>query len=169
MHIQRRYDFALLLLGVLLAGCGPGADLNSARQKVFKVNGKITMNGAPVANAMVSFSPKAQQPAATGRTAADGAYVLTTYDPGDGAAAGDYVVLVTKELAAAGAATPDAGHDPTGKKFVDRNAGHAEQSAEGGTASTAGLPEKYGRTGTSDLTATVKADGSNAFSFDLKP
>jgi hypothetical protein len=168
MHLQHRHHYALLLLGVLLAGCGAGADVNSGRQKVFKVKGKITMNGAPVANAMVSFSPKARQPAATGRTGADGDYVLTTYEPGDGAAAGDYVVLVTKESASAGGGGPETGHDPTGGKFVDRDAMHSQLSAAGETP-TSGLPEKYCRIEMSDLVATVKADGSNEFAFDLKP
>jgi hypothetical protein len=147
-----------------LAGCG-NVGVGPKPKPVFKVSGKITLNGAPVANAMVSFSPKAEnQPAATGRTGIDGKYTLTTYDANDGAAAGDYIVLVTKTIVSTTAAPP--AHDPN-----NPNPGasmHSAGGAQAGQGETA-LPEKYSRVDQSDLTATVKAATNDEINFDLKP
>jgi hypothetical protein len=170
MQLPRPEWCSTLLLAVLLTGCGgTGAEGDAGHQKVYKVKGKITLSGAPVANANVSFSPKAQHPAAIGKTGAGGEFVLTTYDPGDGAAAGDYVVLVTKDLPPASAATaPPSGHRQGQKESLNYGNMHAQPGGEA-PAATSALPEKYSRTDKSDLTATVKADGSNEFNFDLKP
>ncbi len=171
MHVSSRYRGAALILGFVLAGCSsdkPAGD--TPRAKVYKVKGKITMAGNPVADAAVTFSPKGEQPAATGRTGADGTYTLRTYDEGDGAAAGDYVVLVTK-VAAGGAASPKpaAAHDakPDYSKPLPTpgSSGHAAAPA----AESSGLPAMYSRPDQTDLKATVKTDGSNDFTFDLKP
>jgi hypothetical protein len=119
---------------------------------------------------MISFSPKAKQPVATGRTGTDGTYTLTTYDTGDGAAAGDYVVLVTKPQAAPAGSAPLGPHDASSKSTPDASAMHSAQgaAAAGGDAGSA-LPEKYSRPNESDLKATVKSSGENVLDFDLKP
>jgi hypothetical protein len=161
-----------LLLAVIITGCGPGAVGEGSRERVYKVRGKITLSGAPIANANVSFSPKAKQPAAIGKTGANGEFILTTYDPGDGAAAGDYVVLVTKDLRPAETvASPPSGHRQGQKDSLDYGAMHAQLSQPAGEAppATSALPEKYSRLDQSDLKATVKTDDSNVFAFDLMP
>ena len=154
--------FSLLLTGC--SGSGVGAE---ARQPTYQVTGKVTLNGAPVPNAMVSFSPKGKQPVATGRSGADGTYTVTTYDAGDGAVAGDYVVLVTKSAAAPTASA--GGHDPN--NIPDGEAMHAAQSGAGGASNGAGslLPEKYSRPDQSDLFAKVEAKSENVINFELKP
>lgn len=153
---------------LLLSGCAGAGGGTESRQPVFKVKGKITMTGGPVANAIVSFSPKDKQPVATGRTSADGTYTLTTYDAGDGAAVGDYVVLVIKPNSSSSASPTDAGHDPN--KPPDGDAMHAAQSAAaGGVDSGSLLPEKYSRPDQSNLTAKVESKSENVFDFDLKP
>jgi hypothetical protein len=164
MGSARFGTFAAVVTGLVLAGCG-NAGVGPKPKPVFKISGKITLNGAPVANAMVSFSPKAEnQPAATGRTGTDGKYTLTTYDPGDGAAAGDYVVLVTKSTVSSTAGPP--AHDPSHP--VSGEAMHAARGAQAAEAETA-LPEKYSRADQSDLKATVKAGTNDELNFDLKP
>jgi len=159
----------IALLGVLLAaGCGGKVDGDAGRQKVYRVKGKITMGGGPVANASVSFSPRDKQPAATARTGADGSYSLTTYDGGDGAAAGDYVVLVTKSAPAAGSPARLGSHDPN--NIPNANAMHSGPTGAGASSDSGSLlPEKYSRADQSDLTATVKPDAENEFNFELKP
>ena len=83
----------MTLLAVVLAGCGG--------RRVSPVQGVVTLDGEPVAGATVSFLPDGEggRPA-TGFTAADGTFRLTTYQTDDGALAGDYRVLVQKGEAA---------------------------------------------------------------------
>lgn len=165
MDSLKLYISAALVMGLTLTGCSDGASGAATREKVYKVTGKVTLSGAPVPNAIVTFSPAAKQPAANGRTDNEGKFTLTTYDPSDGAAAGDYTVLVTKEGGSAGNAMPT-GHDPVGAKPVDSAAMHSAQRAAGPTGL---LPTKYSSATSSDLKVTVKSDGTNDFPLDLKP
>ncbi|MBS0207208.1 MAG: hypothetical protein JSS49_30395 [Planctomycetes bacterium] len=121
------------------------------------------MSGGPVANAIVTFSPKERQPVAIGKTDNDGKFTVTTYDPGDGAAEGDFVVLVTKQSAPQAATVP--AHDPS--KPFDSSAAHS-QSAGAKAAADVGLPEKYSRIDQTDLKVNVKQSG-NDFPLELKP
>jgi hypothetical protein len=184
-HIQRRIvlrpairHFVDLHIGIMMSrnallaifciaslsivGCSGGA--KSDRKPVFKVTGKVMMSGGPVANAMVTFSPKQKQPVAIGRTDNNGQFTLTTYDAGDGAAEGEYVALVSKSTATAPVA-PTA-HDPSKPAFDSRSA-HGQQAS--GQAAEVGLPEKYSRINQSDLIAKVEKSGKNDFNFELKP
>ncbi|HVW00267.1 MAG TPA: hypothetical protein VHB77_08005 [Planctomycetaceae bacterium] len=162
--MQPRYVCGLLLSALLLGGCGRSRE---GQQQVFKVSGKITMGGGPVANATVSYSPKGTQPVAIGRTGPDGIYTLTTYDPGDGAAAGEFAVLVFKNLSAPSSSAPT-GHDPNNPGNFDSSQMHAGAGAQS-QAEEAGLPAKYSRADSTDLQAVVKPGGENQFDFDLKP
>jgi hypothetical protein len=153
-----------------ISGC-TDKPVGDAAQPVFKVKGKITMAGGPVPNAFVSFSPKGKQPVATGRTGKDGNYTLTTYDTGDGAAAGDYVVLVTKPSASTAPAIPALGsHDAKARTAPDGAAMHAAKAEGSGTGEAESpLPEKYSKANESDLLATVKPSNDNELNFELKP
>jgi hypothetical protein len=78
----------------LLTGCG--------RPALAPVKGRVTCRGKPVAEAAVLFSPMPKSEggtksgkAAGGGTDADGRFVLTTYDRGDGALIGKHRVSVT--------------------------------------------------------------------------
>lgn len=154
-------SFTAAMLTLLLTGC-TGGEAEGVREQVYRASGRITMEGAPVADAIVSFSPKGSQPAATGRTNANGEYTLTTYSGEDGAAAGDFVVLVVKSPKPADA-DPDAAHDAEGPD----GAMHAAQPGEDESASE--LPARYKSKEESPLEATVTPDGDNTFSFDLTP
>jgi hypothetical protein len=70
----------------LLAGCGGG---------LIRTTGVVELDGAPIPNAAVMFLPVKGGRPATGRTDAAGHFVLTTFEPGDGAAAGTYKVTIT--------------------------------------------------------------------------
>lgn len=157
--------FSLVLLGLILfAGCS-GGDEN--RVSVYPVTGKVTMGGAPVANAIVTFSPQNKQPVAIGRTDSNGQYSLTTYDPNDGAAAGDYVVLVAKTGSSSPAETEQDMHQALNSGESAEAAMHAGAQEKESSGSL--LPEKYGSAGSSDLAATVTESGDNKFDFDLSP
>lgn len=151
----------LCIASLLVSGCSGGASAD--RKPVYAVTGKVTMSGGPVANALVTFSPKQKQPVAIGKTDPNGQFKLTTYDGGDGAAEGEFVVLVTKS-AASTTTTPPA-HDPS--KPFDSRAAHAQQSAV--QSAEVALPQKYSRIDQSDLLAKVQKSGKNDFSFELKP
>jgi len=80
-------------LGALLAlsGCSTKAGLNQVR-------GKVLYEGQPAVGAKVIFHPKdhsdPQALRPCGFVAEDGSFTLSSHEPGDGAPAGDYVVIV---------------------------------------------------------------------------
>jgi len=131
---------ALLLaaLAVLLAGCGHGGG------GLQPVRGKVLRNNAPVAGASVVFhledlgDPTATKPSAV--TAADGSFTLSTYPAGEGAAAGNYVVLVTQY-------PPDARDHPNKARNM--------------------LPGKFASPETSPLRATVEPGTNDLKPFEL--
>jgi hypothetical protein len=157
---------AALVVGSLLQGCFGNSGSASPREPVYKVSGRITLTGAPLADANVTFSPKDKQALALGRTDKDGKYKLTTYDYEDGAAAGGYVVLVSLPHAIAPSSTAKPPAHGVNAPAVDGAAAHAASSAQSAAAGPIG---KYGQLGTSDLTAEVKPGGPQELNFDLKP
>ena len=85
---------------------------------------------------------------------------VTVLDSDDGAAAGDYQVLVVKDSPVA---APPVMHNPN---FDPTKA--AEKPTGEAPASRSLLPVKYASLKTTDLKATVKADGPNEIPLDLK-
>src|SRR5437870_3422773 len=81
--------FALVIAA---AGCGGG------KSKTTPVKGTVTLDGKPVALASVVFIPRQDgRMVAQAVTNQDGNFELTTYQPNDGALAGEYLVTVTKD------------------------------------------------------------------------
>lgn len=81
---------ALVALAGLI-GCG-------GRGKLVKVEGKVTLNGAPVKGAQVTLIPvsgEGEKP--SGFTGDDGTFRLSTFSSNDGAPPGDYKVIVVKK------------------------------------------------------------------------
>jgi hypothetical protein len=154
---------ATALLATFAVGCSGEDD---GRQEVFPVTGKITVSGSPIAGATVSYAPKGDQPVAVGKTDDKGVYELTTYEYGDGAAAGDYEVLVTKTVQKSNESDPDQVHAAM-EAGGGAPAGHDAKGA-GGNDSSSMVNEMYSKKG-SGLTATVTEDGPNEFDFDLNP
>lgn len=146
-----------------LSGCAGGSD---GRVPVYKVAGKVTMTGAPLSGAIVTFAPKDGQPVAIGRTDSSGEYTLTTYDPGDGAATGAYSVTVAKFAAVAAAAPAEAAHstDPYAEANSMHGGGKANGADEGGNL----IPPQYSDPQKTPLSFVVKADGDNRFDIDVK-
>jgi hypothetical protein len=147
------------VLGLCLAGCG-GAEGDEGRVDVYEVTGTVTMDGKPVSGATVSFSPKDKQPAAVGMTDDSGAYSLTTYESGDGAAAGNYTVLVTKP--------PEASAGPSGHDAFVSGKPPASHSGASQNAPASSLPVQYAAADTSPFSYTVKEE-ENTFDIKLEP
>lgn len=152
-------------LQALVVGCTGGGDGASARVTVHKVTGKVTYLGNPLAGASVAFSPQGDQPAAVGRTNDSGVFSLMTYRAGDGAAAGDYKVVISITDSAAPSGEPAEAHGTVPGVDYSAAFSHAGKSGRG-TANI--LPAKYGDPANTPLTAKVEPNGKNDFPFDLK-
>lgn len=104
-----------------------------------KVSGVVTLDGQPLADAIITFAPPNGRPS-QGITGSDGRYTLAYTAEQQGAMVGDHVVRISTE------------------RYVERSGGAVEQMVEK-------VPTKYHAEST--LTATVKA-GTNELPFDLR-
>lgn len=95
--LNRSAFFALLLLMVI--GCGDGHGL-------VPVAGQVTLDGQPVTQGRIDFFPTSGRPS-SGQLDAEGRYTLKTFEPGDGAKPGSYVVTVTSRQVSGGASEPE--------------------------------------------------------------
>ena len=97
-HRRQQFLIPFCLAAIALAGCGGGEeDLN--RPATYPVTGVVTLGGDPVAGAQITFYSNAGGDAAHsafGRTDAEGRYELTTFESGDGAVPGEYLVTAKK-------------------------------------------------------------------------
>ncbi len=85
-----RLGLSLALLACLACG--------SDKRKLYPVRGKVLVDGKPAEGATVAlYAADASQPMAQfprGYVKADGTFTIGTYDPEDGAPAGDYKVVI---------------------------------------------------------------------------
>jgi hypothetical protein len=133
---------ALAVLALSFTGCGESGD-GLPRQPVA---GKVTLDGAPLRLGLISFTPAGQpEPVASG-VIQDGSYVL---DRSAGPVAGPHRVSIWARETR-----------PTGRKVRDPDSPR-QTVAETRNA----VPERYNLT--SQLTAQVKAEGTNSFDFGL--
>jgi hypothetical protein len=170
------------LAAVLLsctAGCGGGSTI-----KLYKVKGKVTLKGTPVAGAVVIFHPKdrekATYKAAQGVTRDDGTFDLGTNISGDGAMAGEYVITIAKraqQSAASssagsltmggppGAAGPGAGGGGGSDEYMKRmiNTGQKQQDDSASNE----LPAIYAKPETTDKFVTISDSGPFEVPLDL--
>ena len=157
-----RLSLCCLVVGLLLTGCNSG----EGRVQTYKVKGKVTYNGAPVASATVTFAPQEKgTPTAMGITDGQGMYTLTTYDSGDGAGAGLYKVLVYKKDQSAPSTPNVPAHDPTG---AGPSGSPSHSGPKGGQKKAGGslLPEKYMKADTTTLSKNV-VGGENEINLEL--
>ena len=161
--IGRRFSWLLLGAAVFLAGCPKGG----SSLGTVPVRGRVTLDGAPLPGATVTFSPKSPEGrTAAGMTNENGEFILTTIRAGDGAVPGEYGVAITKPVATGPVEDPRVrGGALTPEQMAQiREQAKAKAGAEGGSA----IPKKYTSPATSGLTATVKRGDKNEFTFDLK-
>jgi hypothetical protein len=152
-------------LGAMLPGCS-GSKGAADRPNTVSVTGTVTYKGQAVAGATVAFVPDfpvqdaAKGHGAFGKTDAEGKFTLRTFEAGDGAVPGKYLVTITKYE---GSVSPV---DPNFNEETDY-----VPPDESSTAKTEGpknaLPVKYAQTTTSKLKAEVTESGANDFEFKL--
>lgn len=165
---QPKWRLLVALVAVaFLIGCTAGTD----RPKTVKVTGTVTYNGTAVDGATVTFGPaSAEGHAASGKTNASGQFTLSTFEQGDGAVPGTYIVTIFKteggETAAGTATDEDAAYREMEAQGVDVLSGTG-----GGAASEVKdlLPTKYKDPGSTPFKGQeVKETGENNFTFNLE-
>jgi hypothetical protein len=125
------------------------------------VTGVVTLDGAPVAGAMVNFILEGgdgkEGRMAYGSTDRHGVFRLTTLQPDDGALPGTYRVLVIKSVPVPpGVPIPSFPNTPEGRadreSFLDRAYGSRPRSRNV-------LPERYANLETTPFQVTVPVKG----------
>lgn len=84
-------------LGLILALSCCSCSKDDGRIPVHPVHGKVLFDGKPVPHAFVVFHPSDTSPSAIhprAQSKEDGTFETSSYDTGDGAPAGEYVVTV---------------------------------------------------------------------------
>lgn len=116
--------------------------------KLSPVEGIVTWNGQPLADAAIAFTPSSG-PIAVGKTDAEGRFRLSTQGRPGAAVGAHRITIQAYEPLPANAAT-----GPDGESTVNP---------------VSRIPEKFGQLDQSGLTATVSTKaGENKFTFDLK-
>jgi len=79
-----------LLVACVISGCGGGSE---PRVETFPVSGSLSVDGKPFGPALLSLdSLDGSLPSASAKVSTDGKFALSTYEPDDGAAAGEFKV-----------------------------------------------------------------------------
>lgn len=132
----------IALFGMAVSACGRPKDKWLAmRPPLFKARGRVTWNGEPAPGVLVALRSDTLNVTATGLTNDRGEFVLTSYRSGDGAAAGDHAVTITKKV-----------------EVEDKN---------GNSVSFNLMPLKYENRDSSGLSATVAENDDNFLNFEV--
>ncbi len=153
--------FLMMLLTVCCFGCsGGGADIDLGA-----VSGVVTMDGSPLADAIVVFVPTEGNPS-TGRTDANGNYELAHLGDSKGAVLGSHKVRIITGKPVTSDIDGDADITKSGNTGPADTAGSAIDGLKNPSAKGAKepIPAKYNTK--TELTADVKA-GENTFDFKL--
>lgn len=153
--VRRRAGMLLAMACcMILAGCG---SKSPGLAGLAPVTGTVTLKGAPLEGATVTFSAAGAGRAASGMTDATGKFSLTSLNPGDGAMPGDYSVTVKKT-------------ETVGKVYSSQESQEyymKNQKAPPAPQVKNLVNEKFALPSSSPLKATVKA-GKNDFTFDVE-
>lgn len=144
---------------ILIAGCGSDDPWLSQQQATADAAGYVTLNGKPLPNASVVFSPTTKGGiGATGFADEDGYFEVSAYPSKTGAVPGDYKVIVFSTTPATEKAEKfDPGED-------------SEHHQDGGevTRMKNTVPAIYGKKETTTLTVSIPADGNSDLKLDLQ-
>ena len=157
--MQQQFGYlvsALTAIACTAAGCN-----ESRYPPTFPTTGVVSIDGAPIERATVSFLPLDGQHPANGITDVEGRYLLSTFNKNDGARPGNFAVIIQKfpyvEIETTPEGTP---YNPDDETDTVRTRAPKR--------STYLLPKKYAFPEQSGFSATVSADRLNTFDFSLK-
>ena len=145
---------ACCLACLVVIGCGPGGP------ELGTVTGKVTLDGKPVTNGLVTFVPVAKGGASIGKTDANGQYELLFVDR-KGALLGQHKVTVTTVQEAA-AVTLMRSDSP---EYMKQAASATDKSAYNSAKVVEPIPARYNTN--TELTKEVKS-GANVIDLELK-
>lgn len=150
-----RWCVALCAVLPVMTACGP------KRPDVLPASGVVTFEGDPVSGAQVTFMAPSAARAAYAVTDSAGAFSLSKFGKGDGAAPGAHVVTIARPQ-------PTASDAPMAVEQADAayTAAMAKASRRQGERSE--LPARYADPSQSGLTAEVKHGAENRFVFSLE-
>ncbi|MFN3193164.1 MAG: carboxypeptidase-like regulatory domain-containing protein [Aureliella sp.] len=149
---------------ILLCGCG-GSNLT-------KVSGTVTLDGKPVADAIVSFVPDTGEgPTSVGSTDSSGKYTVAC-SLGVGVPPGAYSVKIKERAKAAvpDGADPMAGLEPGSPEYIAKyqemmSGGNQSKNYKAPKKKSGGIPEKYNSG--SELKALVEG-ASQTIDFEMQ-
>ncbi|WP_437193444.1 carboxypeptidase-like regulatory domain-containing protein [Planctomicrobium sp. SH527] len=145
--MNRLFNLIVCMAFLYGSGCAGSGDF----PEIADAGGVISYQGKPLASASVIFTPETG-PIAVGMTDDDGKFHLLTQGK-TGAKLGKHTVIVQAVGPKSG--TKVVTNDPsTGRDLPVQMVSR--------------IPEKYGKTNQSGLTADVKANGENSFRFELQ-
>jgi hypothetical protein len=151
-HLSPRYRASAWMMAGAAAwafvvfGCGRKPDKwELQRPKTYSANGRVLWDGKPEPDVVVTFESRSDGPTAVGFTDATGRFTLKTFKEGDGAAAGEHAVWLTKSVML-DAGDIDANRPPSFLVVT---------------------PKKYAAPATSGLTAKVAETGQNDFTIEI--
>ena len=154
---------SLMLLTVFCFGCsGSGTEV-----QLENVSGVVTMDGKPLADAVVVFVPEKGNPS-TAQTDAEGKYQLAHRGNAMGAIPGKHKVLITQGQPPAPEIDPDADMseiDPETEAGLEDVGNEESSNPNANSGKKNPIPAKYNTNTT--LTAEVKA-GENTIDFKLE-
>lgn len=150
-----------MLACILFIGCGPGLPRRAP------TTGTVTVQGRPIAGAVVQFLCKGSPRISMGKTDTEGDFVLTTYEEGDGAVVGTNLVSVSVPYQGRLSSAPLPGAPgPASDRDIQLVSARARlKSAVQRHRSP--IPAKYATPETSGLTFDVKAGEENHFEIQL--
>ena len=165
--IHRRFGWLVMVGGLAASGCGAG---------LHPVPGVVTMDGAPVSGANVTFVSEDGSKTFSAPTGADGKFTMTSGEK-SGVEAGTYKVLVVKTAVLAGTENLKPS-DPEYAKHMQQAQKEAAKASQGSMPPGLGakasvappkseLPAMYGSAVTTPLSVTVPLQ-SSPLTIDLK-
>jgi len=139
----------LLLIPVLLCGCGSDYTPQAEIFKTVSASGVLTFKGKPLSGFIVTLHPSGEQRTASGTTDAEGRFTLGTNAPGDGAVAGNHKVSVIWQ-------PPE-----------DDGLGSTVEDPQKMPKPPLEIPAKYASPDTSGISLEIPESGSSELKLDL--